>query len=136
MQTFLPHTDYVKSARLLDYRRLGKQRVEARQILVALREPWSVQEYRARKGKEPGNGWMRHPYTLRWKGYEPSLMWYFRCMVLEWVRRGYVNNMVVPTIDEIGTMVTPPWVNENLAREHRRLLYSKNPVFYSKWSNQ
>ena len=33
MQTFLPYPDFVKSALVLDYRRLGKQRVEARQIL-------------------------------------------------------------------------------------------------------
>ena len=33
MQTFLPYPDFVKSAQCLDYRRLGKQRVEAKQIL-------------------------------------------------------------------------------------------------------
>lgn len=36
MQTFLPYKSFVKSAACLDMRRLGKQRVEAKQILMAL----------------------------------------------------------------------------------------------------
>ena len=36
VQTFLPDPDFVATARLLDGRRLGKQRVEALQILRAL----------------------------------------------------------------------------------------------------
>jgi len=32
MQTFLPYADFKESAQCLDYRRLGKQRVEAKQI--------------------------------------------------------------------------------------------------------
>ena len=31
MQTFMPYPDIVKSVRCLDYKRLGKQRVEAMQ---------------------------------------------------------------------------------------------------------
>ena len=37
VNTFLPYPDFVKSAKALDYKRLGKQRVEAWQILRALR---------------------------------------------------------------------------------------------------
>ncbi len=36
MQTFLPYTDFKQSARCLDYKRLGKQRLEARTILNIL----------------------------------------------------------------------------------------------------
>ena len=36
MQTFLPYPSMGQSVRCLDYRRLGKQRVEALQILNAL----------------------------------------------------------------------------------------------------
>ena len=40
MQTFLHEPDFARNARALDSRRLGKQRVEALQILRALtREP-------------------------------------------------------------------------------------------------
>ena len=36
MQTFLPYPDFRQSAACLDYRRLGKQRVEGVQILKAI----------------------------------------------------------------------------------------------------
>ena len=36
MQTFLPYKSFTKSAQVLDYKRLGKQRVEAMQIFNAL----------------------------------------------------------------------------------------------------
>ena len=36
MQTFLPYKSFNKSFKVLDYRRLGKQRVEAMQILNVL----------------------------------------------------------------------------------------------------
>ena len=38
MQTFLPYSDFIKSAKCLDYRRLGKQRVEAWQIYNTLKK--------------------------------------------------------------------------------------------------
>ncbi|HXK33391.1 MAG TPA: pyrimidine dimer DNA glycosylase/endonuclease V, partial [Dehalococcoidia bacterium] len=47
MRTPLPYPDLVVSARCLDDRRLGKQRVEAMQVLNALRNP--------------ANRWRRHP---------------------------------------------------------------------------
>jgi hypothetical protein len=37
MQTFLPYPDFKKSIKALDYRRLGKQRVEAYQIIRTLK---------------------------------------------------------------------------------------------------
>ena len=52
MQTFLPYDDFVKSAKVLDYRRLGKQRVEAMQLLKAI------------SGQ---GGWRNHPAALMWK---------------------------------------------------------------------
>ena len=36
MQTFLPYADYTRTAKCLDRQRLGKQRVECKQILNAL----------------------------------------------------------------------------------------------------
>ena len=56
MQTFLPYDDFVLSLDCLDYRRLGKQRVEAMQLLNAMK-------------REKG-GWINHPATKMWRGYE------------------------------------------------------------------
>ena len=36
MQTFLPYESFKQSARVLDWRRLGKQRVEGMQIINAI----------------------------------------------------------------------------------------------------
>ena len=33
MQTFLPYSSFTESAKILDWRRLGKQRVEGMQII-------------------------------------------------------------------------------------------------------
>lgn len=55
MQTFLPYPDFERSAAALDYRRLGKQRIEAYQILQTLQNP----EQRS---------WRNHPAVRMWRG--------------------------------------------------------------------
>ena len=79
MQTFLPFPDYNKSAKALDYRRLGKQRVECKQILKAL---------------DGSSGWKSHPAVLMWKGYEYQLCLYAITICEEWVFRGYKDNLL------------------------------------------
>jgi hypothetical protein len=79
MQTFLPYADFERCAATLDSRRLGKQRVEAFQILRALRGE--------------GRGWRNHPAVLMWRGYEDALGLYLNAMIAEWERRGYRNNV-------------------------------------------
>ena len=76
MQTFLPYADFVKTAKCLDYRRLGKQRVEAFQILNIL------------EGKTTKAGWKHHPAVLMWEGYENALKKYFNDISSEWKSRG------------------------------------------------
>ncbi|MFL6108162.1 MAG: pyrimidine dimer DNA glycosylase/endonuclease V [Marmoricola sp.] len=51
MQTFLPYADFEKSARALDTKRLGKQRVETIQVVRAL--TWE------------GYGWRSPPAVVR-----------------------------------------------------------------------
>ena len=86
MQTFLPYKSFDESLKSLDYRRLGKQRVEAMQILNVL------------LGRTETKGWSNHPITRMWEGYEPSLQLYFNMCVEEWVNRGYNNNMLLEEI--------------------------------------
>jgi len=58
MQTFLPYTDFIQSAKCLDYRRLGKQRLEAKTILnILLNETTKA-------------GWRNHPAVLMWSSHE------------------------------------------------------------------
>ena len=81
MQTFLPYSSFIRSARTLDYKRLGKQRVEAKQILNALDPDYN------------GKGWVTHPATQMWAGYEDALKLYANEMITEWKKRGYNNTM-------------------------------------------
>ena len=54
MQTFLPRESFIESNQSLDYRRLGKQRVEAKQILNVL------------LNRTETKGWRNHPITKMW----------------------------------------------------------------------
>lgn len=125
MQTFLPYSDFKMSAAVLDYRRLGKQRVEAWQILNALR------------GVSKGKGWVNHPATRMWRGYEDALTLYGIAMCEEWINRGYNDNMLprfkelLPNGNIIYGVSLPPWLgSEKFHRSHRSNLLRKKPEFY------
>jgi hypothetical protein len=119
MQTFPPYQSFTKTARVLDYRRLGKQRVEARQILNAMSKV---------------GGWSNHPAVKMWRGYEAALIHYSNVMIQEWVSRGYRNTMEI--LDH-GTVKLPPWVGDSAFHaSHRSNLLRKDPSWYGKfgWS--
>ena len=117
MQTFLPYADFHKTAESLDYRRLGKQRVEAFQI-------WSILT-----GKSQSKAWSNHPAVKMWRGYEDALQQYLRIIMLEWIRRGYKNNMIIPP-EKLYTV--PNWLgNENFHASHRSNLKRKNSMHYN-----
>lgn len=115
MQTFLPYPDFVASSRVLDWRRLGKQRVEAFQIWKALMF---------------GGAWARHPAVRMWRGYEQSLLVYHDAMIREWIHRGYRNNM--PFRGARSVSHTPPWLgDEAFHRSHQSNLLRKDYAHYS-----
>ena len=80
MQTFLPVADFAESAQMLDYKRLGKQRVEGMQLLNAMQPDY------------PHKGWLSHPAKIMWEGYENALKEYVNTMITQWKARGYNNN--------------------------------------------
>lgn len=120
MQTFLPYPDFMKSARALDYRRLGKQRVEARQIIDIL------------EGDTKSNAWRSHPAVRMWRGHEAALKEYFNCVSREWADRGYTHNMGFYSSVQQGISLTmPPWIgNETFHRSHQSNLVRKFPEHY------
>jgi hypothetical protein len=75
VQTFLPYADFERSARTLDVKRLGKQRVETIQVVRAL--TWS------------GYGWANHPVSLMWKGFEEALGRYGITCCQVWIELGF-----------------------------------------------
>ena len=121
MQTFLPYRDFRKSFGVLDYKRLGKQRVEAHQVLNVL------------LGRTQTKGWRNHPITRMWSGYENALKLYFNLCVESWVIRGYNNNMELEEIT--GDIVYPHWLgNKSFHSSHRANLLRKDYDYYHKFT--
>jgi len=120
MQTFLPHDDFEKTVKCLDFRRLCKQRVEAMQI------------YNIISGKSKKNGWKNHPAVKMWISYENALALYHNACIREWVKRGYNNNMTF--ISPKGEINYPHWLgNEEFHSSHRQTLLYKNFEWYSQF---
>jgi hypothetical protein len=120
MQTFLPYSDIIQTSKVLDYRRLGKQRVEAYQILNIL------------TNKTNSNAWKKHPAVLMWRGYEEFLKLYINTCIEEWVFRGYKNNMQKYIVN---SYIEPNWLGNNLFHSsHRSNLLRKDKVYYSKFN--
>ena len=118
MQTFLPLPDFRETARVLDYKRLGKQRVEAWQILQAM--------------KRTSGGWVNHPAVNMWRGYEPALMEYGRIVCVEWRERGY-NDTMLDRFPE-SDVVYPSWLGDpDFHRSHQANLVRKLPDHYRKY---
>ncbi len=125
MQTFLPYKDFTLSAQCLDYRRLGKQRVEALQIFNAL------EGIPTKSGKQY-TGWLNHPAVTMWRGYEEALLLYKNKMIEEWILRGYNNTMEMIGVSDDVEM--PHWLgNEKLHASHRSNLLRKDFEFYSQY---
>lgn len=125
MQTFLPSPDFDESAKALDNKRLGKQRVEVLQILKSL----------STKG-----GWFNHPAVRMWAGHESSLIQYGLAICAEWIARGFKDTVS----EKLRAMeayhsepIHPRWLgNEAFHASHRSNLLRKNVGHYSKhgWS--
>ena len=120
MQTFLPLPDFTESAKVLDWRRLGNQRVEVKQLLNAI-----VYD----------GGWRNHPAAKMWKGHAGSLCLYGIEICTEWRRRGYRDTLLpyFTSLDLEGT--DPPfWVGmDAFHAAHRSNLLRKDPVWYGKF---
>ncbi|WP_109004706.1 MSMEG_6728 family protein [Streptomyces rishiriensis] len=151
MQTFLPCPDFRASALVLDRRRLGKQRVEALQVLRGL--------------VRPGYGWRRHPAVRMWTGYEEALVRYGLEICRAWCDLGHQDTCaatlvadfraaqpLAPTATATSTVTSsaalsapvrdqarlaaagdlPPWLGDDaFHRSHRSALVRKDPVVYA-----
>ena len=119
MQTFLPYEDFSSSAAHLDTKRLGKQRVEAYQILRALHGLT--------------RGWVNHPATKMWRGYEQALVLYGIAACEEWLHRSYKDTTMakIAAYQTTNTPEMPPWLgDERLHASHRSNLLRKDPHHY------
>jgi len=130
MQTFLPFPSYERSVKLLDDKRLGKQRVEAYQILKAVLMPHS----------KCAKTWGNHPAVKMWNGYGFGLYNYLEHACLEWKKRGFrdntlskANKLIQRKIDKSGGLF-PPWVGKRKFHlSHQSNLLRKSPKHYGKY---
>lgn len=127
VQTFLPYPSFQRCARVLDPRRLGKQRVETLQILRAL----EIEDY----------GWKSHPVVHMWRGHTEALVAYGAAMVEEWSRRGFGDTCLgqitefAPAARSQGELAgagaLPSWLGRRaLHRSHQSALVQKDPAYY------
>lgn len=123
VNTFLPEPDIHASVKILDYRRLGKQRVETKQILRALRGETK--------------GWVNHPAARMWRGYEGLLVRYGISCCCEWIDRGYQDNLLPYFMGLVLDYDNddPPWWFGDPAfhYSHRSNLMRKDPEYYGQW---
>jgi len=132
VQTFLPYADFEASARALDARRLGKQRVECLQLVRAL--------------TVPGHGWRRHPAARMWRGHLEALGRYALTCCEVWVEEGRADTCATKVlldldgagVPEVRTQADlaaagalPAWLgDEAVHRSHRSALVRKEPERY------
>jgi hypothetical protein len=133
VQTFLPYPDFERTARVLDRKRLGSQRVEAMQLFNAL--------------TVPGHGYRHHPAAKMWRGYEEALVRYDLTICAAWTDLGHQDTVAAKVaeaarerlgLDEVRTEAQlrrakelPPWLgDERFHRSHRSNLLRKDPDHY------
>ena len=126
MQTFLPYADLTESLRVLDNKRLGKQRVETYQIISAITG-------RLKLDGTPYKGWINHPCSVMWRNHVPLLKMYLNESIDEWVSRGFKNTMDKEDIDE-EEVTYPDWFgNQKFHDSHKSNLLKKDFDFYSQY---
>ncbi len=136
MQTFLPHADFHATATVLDPLRLGKQRVEAIQVLRAL--------------TVAGYGWRYHPAAAMWAGYEEALVRYGLEICAVWCALGRQDTCQLTLRQDLlhatGSDLVrsqrelaragelPPWLGDaDFHRSHRSALVRKSPEHYRRF---
>jgi len=130
MITFLPYPDFVKSAKVLDTRRLTNQVKETYAIWQATTDP----EF----------GWQKHPAVIMWMGYQEALIAYGLAMVKECTARKRYSEFdsffeyrfnrehTTQEFNNLSTfMELPPFIGDTkFHTSHRNALLVKNPRWY------
>lgn len=123
MQTFMPYMSSIDSAKVLDTKRLNKQRIEALQI-VAMNLDITEK-----------SNWGNHPAVLMWKPYIPYLIKdYIFAMINEWKDRNLTCqkclNKFLILYDRVKNdePIIPHWLNDDFCNRHRSKLFLKGDI--------
>lgn len=124
MQTFLPYPSFYDSLKVLDNKRLGKQRLEAMQLVNSTLKLAADPNVKV--------GWANHPARTMWRGYLDALKLYHNISIKEWVSRGFKNTMKLYELPE--TITLPHWIGrEDVHASHRSNLLRKDPIWYGQF---
>lgn len=139
MQTFLPllfiwdenksllenlRDYFIETAKVIDNKRTGKQRVEAKQLLNILLD------------RNTSSAWKNHPVLKMWIPWSEALKLYYNCFVNEWISRGFRNNMLYEAINEeaLEFQSIPLFItNKHFVNRMKANLLSKDENFYNKY---
>lgn len=149
MITFLPYPDFEKSAKVLDRQRLGKQRLEAKQILeinltVMTRDKYDCEIPDFIPEELQAKIWGKNldriphenqPAVRMWRTYETYLAIYGMVICGEWISRGYKDNLFdfFDSIYQQGSIDEdcPPWLGlVKFHVSHQAKLLSKDYQHY------
>lgn len=158
IQTFLPLPDFAESARVLDNKRLGDQRVHVLQIAQAL---WCRKLIATTQGVGPRGGkikielpreeWIIRNAAVGWAGQPGTRMWnhegfalleYGTAVCNEWTSRGFQDTCLAKIeflyLDALDYTYMgggwPKWMGrEDFHASHRAALLFKDPVFYGQY---
>ena len=140
MQTFLPWPSFKASARDLDAKRLGKQRVETLQLLNS-----SIEGLTDRRA-----GWFNHPARAMWQHHEAALALYGLTICEEWSSRGYSDSCYEKIANAYSRFVrkasslcvvtrAPNWLplwfmDDEVFDSHRCALFHKDQQHYKDYA--
>jgi hypothetical protein len=120
MQTFLPYEDIEESLSVLDFQRLGKQRVEAFQLLKIINGSTKA--------------WSHHPATLMWLNYSDFLTLYYNLSLDIFAKHGG-NNIKLQLLPCKKYSAKPYWLgNKEFHDSHKSNLLRKKPEYYSQFN--
>ena len=85
-----------------------------------------------------GEGWVHHPVTKMWQGYEFALMSYQKAICAEWAKRGYQDSCLEKTQELFDQLPeerrkpkVPWWLGKKKFHSaHRANLLRKSPTHY------
>lgn len=138
MQNFHPYKSIIKTAKCLDYRRLGKQRVESYDsIYLCYRHKGIDKRIEFNKSnKQVEYLWKRyknHPAVLMYINYINYLKLYYNTIRQEWISRGYNNSL--PKLRIHGKIIVPHFIgNRKFHNSHKSNLLRKNSNYYSQFN--
>jgi len=131
MITLLPYPNFAMSAHCFSSPELSRQRTICMYYLMVL-------------SPEKETKASYNIVSQMWRGYEPALLKYMKCLNTEWLRRGFLDNYYVPQTEKLakemgysdpqlvlGPYRPPPWLGwDQLHASHRQFLLDQDWEWY------